>query len=146
MRGVFWRHLFIKEAVLMRNCFLIFIRVVSWTADYLLCKPVGIQVRYEWFLVPLSTTQLHTCTVITSNKDQCWGLSISLSQPVVGSTKEVLCDTLLPMRSTSPDGWKRAQSVGRNNESLYPFGNTRPTAEEVQYISSVVLVFNGDLW
>lgn len=50
------------------------------------------------------------------------------------------------MRSTSPDGWKRAQSVGRNNESLYPFGNIRPTAEEVQYISSIVLVFNGDLW
>jgi len=54
------------------------------------------------------------------------------SQPVVGSVPEVLCDTLLPMRSNSPDSWKRAQSLGSNNESLYPFGNARPTAEEVQ--------------
>jgi len=71
--------------------------------------------------------------------------SIFPSQPVVDSTNEVLCDTLLPMRSTSPDGWKRAQPLGKNNESLYPFGNTRPTAEEVKYNRSIVLVFIGSM-
>ena len=53
-----------------------------------------------------------------------------IPQYVVASTKDLMCDTLLPIKA-SADEWKTTQPLTKITRLTYPFDIARPTKEEV---------------
>ena len=57
---------------------------------------------------------------------------------MVTSAEDVMCDTLLPIK-TSTDEWKTAQPLTKSTKLQYPFGITRPNHEEVRMQCCVLM-------